>query len=113
MRIAITTPTGNIGRELTKRLLDQRGHELILLARTPDKLTKEQARGAKVVIPDPFSDGVGGRARVRRACGALQLYISGNCRSPRRRTMLWPSIFFNRTSSAVISGSPRSSARAT
>ena len=60
MRIAITTPTGNIGRELTKRLLDQRGHELILLARTPDKLTKEQARGAKVVIPDPFSDGVGG-----------------------------------------------------
>ncbi|MGH7253084.1 MAG: hypothetical protein ACREIE_04705 [Nitrospiraceae bacterium] len=29
MRIAITTPTGNIGRELTKRLLDQGGHELI------------------------------------------------------------------------------------
>jgi len=52
MRIAITTPTGNIGRELTKRLLDQRGHELILLARTPDKLTKEQARGAKVVKAD-------------------------------------------------------------
>ena len=52
MRIAITTPTGNIGRELTKRLLDQRGHELILLARTPDKLKKEQARGVKVVKAD-------------------------------------------------------------
>ena len=47
MRIVITTPTGNIGRELTKRLLDQKRHELILLARTPDKLTKEQARGGE------------------------------------------------------------------
>ena len=88
MRIAITTPTGNIGRELTKRLLDKGGHELILLARTPDKLTKEQARGAMV-------------------------YISGNCRSPRRRTMLWPLIFCNSPSSAVTSGSPRFSASAT
>jgi uncharacterized protein YbjT (DUF2867 family) len=52
MRIAITTPTGNIGRELTKRLLDKGGHELILLARSPDKLKKEQARGAKVVQAD-------------------------------------------------------------
>ena len=48
MRIAITTPTGNIGRSLTKRLLDQGGHDLILLARSPDKLKQEQPRGAKV-----------------------------------------------------------------
>jgi uncharacterized protein YbjT (DUF2867 family) len=52
VRIAITTPTGNIGRKLTKRLLDQGGHELILLARSPDKLKAEQAKGAKVVQGD-------------------------------------------------------------
>lgn len=52
MRIAITTPTGNIGRNLTKRLLDQGGHELILLARNPGKLQDEQARGAKVIKGD-------------------------------------------------------------
>lgn len=52
MRIAITTPTGNIGRQLTHRLLDRGGTQLILLARNPDKLKKEQARGAKVVQGD-------------------------------------------------------------
>jgi len=71
MRIAITTPTGNIGRELTKRLLDQKGHELILLARTPDKLKKEQARGAKVVKAD-----LGGAASVKKATqGADALFF--------------------------------------
>ncbi|MFQ5846687.1 MAG: NAD(P)H-binding protein [Candidatus Methylomirabilales bacterium] len=49
MRIAITTPTGNIGRRLTNLLLEEGGHELILLARRPDKLKQEQAKGAKVV----------------------------------------------------------------
>jgi uncharacterized protein YbjT (DUF2867 family) len=52
VRIAITTPTGNIGRKLANRLLAQKGHELILLARSPDKLKKEQAKGAKVVQGD-------------------------------------------------------------
>jgi uncharacterized protein YbjT (DUF2867 family) len=33
-------------------LLDQGGHELILLARTPDKLKEEQAKGAKIVQGD-------------------------------------------------------------
>ncbi|MGH7351533.1 MAG: NAD(P)H-binding protein [Candidatus Methylomirabilales bacterium] len=71
MRIAITTPTGNIGRELTKRLLDKGGHELILLARTPDKLTKEQARGAKVVQGD-----LGDAASVKKATqGADALFF--------------------------------------
>ena len=71
MRIAITTPTGNIGRELTKRLLDQRGHELILLARTPDKLKKEQAKGAKVVKAD-----LGDAASVKKATqGADALFF--------------------------------------
>jgi len=71
MRIAITTPTGNIGRELTKRLLDKGGHELILLARTPDKLKKEQARGAKVVQAD-----LGDAASVKKATqGADALFF--------------------------------------
>jgi len=71
MRIAITTPTGNIGRELTKRLLDQRGTQLILLARTPDKLKKEQARGAKVVKAD-----LGDAASVKKATqGADALFF--------------------------------------
>jgi len=33
VRIAITTPTGNIGRKLTHHLLDRGSHELVLLAR--------------------------------------------------------------------------------
>ncbi len=52
MKITITTPTGNIGRPLTHRLLDQGGHELILLARSPEKLKAERARGARVVQGD-------------------------------------------------------------
>jgi len=71
MRIAITTPTGNIGRELTKRLLDQKRHELILLARTPDKLKQEQARGAKVAQGD-----LGDAASVKKAIqGADALFF--------------------------------------
>ena len=71
MRIAITTPTGNIGRELTQRLLDQGGHELILLARSPDKLKKEQAKGAKVVRADQ-----GDAAAVKKATqGADALFF--------------------------------------
>ena len=71
MRIAITTPTGNIGRELTRRLLDKGGHELILLARTPDKLTKEKSRGAKVVQAD-----LGDAASVKKATqGADALFF--------------------------------------
>jgi len=71
VKIAITTPTGNIGRELTQRLLDQGGHELILLARTPDKLKKEQAKGAKVVRAD-----LGDAAAVKKATqGADALFF--------------------------------------
>lgn len=48
MRIAITTPTGNIGRKLVAKLQAGTDHELILLARDPEKLTAETARGANV-----------------------------------------------------------------
>ncbi len=71
MRIAITTPTGNIGRSLTHRLLDAGGHELILLARNPDKLKAEHAKGAKVVQGD-----LGDAAYVKKATkGADALFF--------------------------------------
>lgn len=55
MTIAITTPTGNIGRKLVARLLDEGAEDLVLLARNPDKLTEEQRRGVRVV-PCDLSD---------------------------------------------------------
>jgi uncharacterized protein YbjT (DUF2867 family) len=52
-------------------LLDEGGHELILLARSPDKLTEEQAKGAKVVPGD-----LGNAAYVRKAIeGADALFF--------------------------------------
>lgn len=56
MKIAVTTPTGKVGRELVRVLLDRGWHDLILLARDPDKLKDEQAAGAKVAKGD-LSDG--------------------------------------------------------
>lgn len=71
MRIAITTPTGNIGRRLTNLLLDQGGHDLVLLARNPGKFTQEQAKGAKVVQGD-----LGDAAYVKKATqGAEALFF--------------------------------------
>ncbi|MFC1572368.1 NmrA family NAD(P)-binding protein [Candidatus Eisenbacteria bacterium] len=52
MRIAITTPTGNVGRKLTRILLDQGGHNLALLARDPSRLREEQADGAEILQGD-------------------------------------------------------------
>lgn len=52
MRIAITTPTGNVGRQVTRRLLDAGEHEIVLLARDAGKLKEEQSRGAKVITGD-------------------------------------------------------------
>ena len=48
LRIAITTPTGNIGRELTRILQSETDHHLTLLARDPSKLEAEAERGATV-----------------------------------------------------------------
>ena len=48
MRIAITTPTGNIGRELVRILQAEGDHELVLLARDATKLAAETERGATV-----------------------------------------------------------------
>ncbi len=47
MKIAVNTPNGNIGKPLTKHLLDA-GAELILLTRSPDKVKPFAERGAAV-----------------------------------------------------------------
>lgn len=47
MRIAVTTPTGNIGSKLVPHLLDA-GAEVVLLARDPGKVQAFVARGARV-----------------------------------------------------------------
>lgn len=47
MAIAITTPTGNVGRRVTEHLLAA-GADLILLARNPDKLSESVQQQAKV-----------------------------------------------------------------
>lgn len=52
MRIAVTGPTGHIGNKIVQILQDMGGNELVLLARNPDKLTTERARGATVIKGD-------------------------------------------------------------
>lgn len=56
-RVAITTPTGNIGRELTKILQSETGHHLTLLARDPSRLAAETERGATVKQGDLLDPG--------------------------------------------------------
>ena len=48
MKIAVTTPTGNVGSKLSNLLLD-RGAEVTLIARHPGKVNALVARGARVV----------------------------------------------------------------
>jgi uncharacterized protein YbjT (DUF2867 family) len=47
MKVAVNTPTGNIGRGLSERLLNA-GVELVVLARNPDKVKHLADRGATV-----------------------------------------------------------------
>lgn len=51
MKVAIASPTGNIGSKLAPRLLDA-GAELILLCRDPKKVSALTARGAKEEVGD-------------------------------------------------------------
>ena len=48
MKIVVTTPTGHIGSKLANILL-QRGTELTLIQRTPEKVKDLASRGAKVI----------------------------------------------------------------
>jgi uncharacterized protein YbjT (DUF2867 family) len=48
VKITVTTPTGNIGSKLTGLLLD-RGAELTVIARHPEKVDQLAARGARVI----------------------------------------------------------------
>ena len=49
MRIVINTPAGNIGRVVTEQLL-QKGHELVIISRHPDKVHDFVRRGARLVV---------------------------------------------------------------
>jgi uncharacterized protein YbjT (DUF2867 family) len=51
MKVVVTTPTGNIGSKLTRVLLD-RGAELTVIARHPEKVKDVESRGAKIVAGD-------------------------------------------------------------
>ena len=48
MKITVTTPTGNIGSKLSSILLD-RGSELTVIARHPEKVKHLADRGAKII----------------------------------------------------------------
>jgi len=48
MSIVVTTPTGNIGRVVTDQLLEK-GEQVTIIARDPDKVADFARRGAKVV----------------------------------------------------------------
>jgi uncharacterized protein YbjT (DUF2867 family) len=52
MRLAITGPTGNVGRKLVHELFKRGQRDLVLLARDPDKLAEERARGATIAHGD-------------------------------------------------------------
>lgn len=47
MTIVVSTPTGNIGRRITEKLLDAKS-DVTILARSPEKVADLAARGAKV-----------------------------------------------------------------
>lgn len=47
MKVAVNTPTGNIGRQLIGHLLDA-GAEVVLLTRSPEKLQSFAVRGATI-----------------------------------------------------------------
>src|ERR1700759_1162178 len=51
MRIVVTTPTGNVGSKVAPILLD-RGAEITVIARHPEKVKQLAARGARVVQGD-------------------------------------------------------------
>jgi uncharacterized protein YbjT (DUF2867 family) len=80
MKIAITGPTGHIGRRLVQELLKKGGSELVLLARDPNKLKAEQARGAKVIQGDLAEPGFLKRATV--GCNALFFMIPPDTQQP-------------------------------
>lgn len=52
MKIAITTPTGNIGSKLVQKLSTDSSHQLILLARNANKLKAAEQKGAAIAEGD-------------------------------------------------------------
>ncbi|MCB2230451.1 NmrA family NAD(P)-binding protein [bacterium] len=52
MKIAVTTPTGNIGSKLVDHLLQDGSHEVILLTRSEEKVADAVSRGAVAKVGD-------------------------------------------------------------
>ena len=51
-RIAMTTPTGNVGSKVSARLVETPGIELVLLVRDPARVQDLVDRGARAVATD-------------------------------------------------------------
>lgn len=83
MKIAITAPTGNIGSRLVRQLLEVEGHELVLLARKPEKLADAKARGAAVVQGDVTD--ANSMKELTQGTAALFLLIPPNYAAPDMR----------------------------
>jgi uncharacterized protein YbjT (DUF2867 family) len=68
MKIAISTPAGHTGRKVVALLQAHGGVELILLARSPEKVAVEKKRGAQVFQGDMwFGDYVKGATKGAQA----------------------------------------------
>jgi uncharacterized protein YbjT (DUF2867 family) len=52
MRIAITTPTGQVGSKVVEWLLMRGGHDLVLLTRNSEKLSSLRNMGARIIEGD-------------------------------------------------------------
>ena len=61
MRIVVTTPTGHVGNKLANILLD-RGNEITVIARKPEKVKDLTSRGARVVQGEHGDAAVLGKA---------------------------------------------------
>ncbi len=48
MKVAITTPTGKVGSKLVDKLLSDGKHDIVLMARKPERLADAKSRGAEI-----------------------------------------------------------------
>jgi uncharacterized protein len=71
MRIAVLGATGQTGRQLVMQAL-ARGHSVVALARSPDKLADLQAPGLEVVRANVFEP-----ASIRAATHGVDVLVSG------------------------------------
>ena len=90
MKIAVTTPTGQIGSKLANLLLDRKS-DITVIARHPEKVKALASRGAKVIpgVPQRSCHRGASGARGRRSVLA-DAYGDDLARSAGRRRAAWP-----------------------